>query len=108
MRRETELDVLGTLLRDRPRGTTAPRHHGTTADINDYTVAFWNGRELVWARLRDDESGLIEEEFLLDLEEWETVARDVETWLALPRYSACSELRGWLKSPRTESAPPTV
>jgi hypothetical protein len=38
------------LLRDLPIGTTA--------DLSDFAVAWWNGRDVTYAFLRDDESGL--------------------------------------------------
>lgn len=96
MRNETELDQVGMLLRDQPLGTAA--------DINEYTIAFWNGRELIWAWLRDDGSSLLEEEFDLDLDRWEELAGDVEAWLAAPRYSVRPEILGWVKnSPPHES-----
>jgi hypothetical protein len=92
MRLETELDQLSMLLRDQPACTAA--------DIWDDTIVFWDGRELVWAWLRDDESGLIEQEFVLDIDQWDVLAGCVEAWLEAPHYSVRPELQAWLKTPR--------
>lgn len=91
MRLETGLDRLRTLLQNQPPCTAA--------DLWDDTIVFWNGRELIWAWLRDDESGLIEEEFELGIDLWDVLAGVVEAWLESPRYSVRLELRAWLKTP---------
>lgn len=92
MRQETQVDQLRMLLQDQPPCTAA--------DLWDDTIAFWNGQQLVWAWLRDDESGLIEEEFELDLDQWDALAGVVGAWLESPRYSVRPELKAWLKIPR--------
>lgn len=56
---------LGMLLRDQPRGTAA--------DLTDFAVAWWDGHSVVYAFLREDDSGLLDEEFELDdyeLSDW--------------------------------------
>ncbi len=100
MRLETELDQLGMLLRDQPPCTAA--------ELWDDTIVFWNGRELVWAWLRNDVSGLIEEEFELDLDQWDALAGVVERWLEAPRYSVRPELKAWLKTPRAATDLPSA
>ena len=47
---------LAPMLRDRPSGTTA--------DLNDRTVAYWNGYEVVGVRLDDEAGGRVSEELV--------------------------------------------
>jgi hypothetical protein len=85
--RDFESD-LGMLLRDESRGTTA--------DLTDLVVAYWGGNAVVYAYLRDDEGGLIEEEFDpedLPWNEWQT---PFSAWLASPRFSHREEVARWL------------
>jgi len=51
------------LLRDQPRGTAA--------DLIDFAVAYWNGRQVVYCFLRDDDSGHVEKEFDMAEYVWE-------------------------------------
>ncbi|CAH2771962.1 MAG: hypothetical protein CBARDCOR_2101 [uncultured Caballeronia sp.] len=46
---------IGMFLRDLPRGTVA--------ELTDFAVAYWDGRQVVYAYLRDDRPEQIEEEF---------------------------------------------
>jgi hypothetical protein len=56
-----------------------------------------------WAWLRDDDSGLIEEEFKLDLDRWEELAGDIEAWLAAPHYSMRREIVEWMNDALTRT-----
>jgi len=81
--------ALATLLRGRPMGTTA--------DINRYTVAFWDGHEVRGFHLRHDDSGRLDEEFDFDERACNLLHADLVAWMAAPRYTARPELAGWLK-----------
>jgi hypothetical protein len=79
---------LATLLRSRPLGTTA--------DINNYTVAYWGGREVRGFRIgRDDKR--IEEEFDFDERTCNALHADLVAWMAAPRYTVRPELAQRLK-----------
>jgi hypothetical protein len=81
---------LATLLRSRP--------HGTTADINSHTVAYWDGHEVRGFRLRhDDYCERLEEEFAFDERTCNHLHADLVAWMAAPRYTVRSELEHWLK-----------
>jgi hypothetical protein len=81
---------LATLLRSRP--------HGTTADINSHTVAYWDGHEVRGFRLRhDDYCERLEEEFAFDERTCNHLHADLVAWMAAPRYTIRSELEHWLK-----------
>ncbi|MEI6002124.1 hypothetical protein H3V53_34835 [Paraburkholderia bengalensis] len=54
---------VGMLLRDLPPGTVA--------ELDDVCIAWWNGNDLVFAHLRDDDPDRIEEEFDLNDCEWQ-------------------------------------
>ncbi|WGS55001.1 hypothetical protein LFL96_36595 (plasmid) [Paraburkholderia sp. D15] len=83
---------LAAMLRDLPAGTTA--------DLTDYAVAFWNGSEVVYAFLFDDGSGRVGETFVLGDYEWKRWQDDFASWIAEPAFSVRPEL-----SRRTWSAP---
>jgi hypothetical protein len=76
------------LLRDLPIGTTA--------DLSDFAVAWWNGRDVTYAFLRDDESGLIGEEFDLDDYQWGEWRETFSKWADSPKFSQRAEVKGWL------------
>ncbi|WP_254700186.1 hypothetical protein [Trinickia violacea] len=80
---------LAMLLRDLPRGMTA--------DLDDGVVAYWDGHKLVFAFLRDNGSGLIEEEFDLADFLWSEWAASCAAWLAAPHFSVRDEVSLWLK-----------
>jgi hypothetical protein len=81
---------LAMLLRDQPRGTTA--------DLMDFAVAYWDGARVRYVFLHEDESGALDEEFEITdyvLAEWEV---NLRTWLAAPTFTeARPELLQWLK-----------
>jgi hypothetical protein len=80
---------LSMLLRDLPRGTTA--------EVAEWAIAWWDGRQLAFAFLRDDGSGAIEEEFDLDDYVWPQWQQEFAKWVAEPRFSVRAELIEWLK-----------
>lgn len=87
---------LAMLLRDLPAGTTA--------DLTDVAVAYWNGTRLVGAYLRD--GGRIDEEFDLDENAWGNWQDEFTYWLAAPSFSERSDLKASLqdKGPRVARA----
>jgi hypothetical protein len=81
MKRENFEQELSTLLRQQPRGTTA--------DLSDCMVAYWNGTSLVYAYLG---AGVIEEEPDVDDSVWEEWRLELEIWHASPSFSVRTEL----------------
>jgi hypothetical protein len=81
---------LSMLLRDQPIGTTA--------DLADFAVAWWNGHNVIYAFLRDVESGRIEEEFDLDDYGWKQWEPDFAAWVETPKFSAQDEVLRRLKN----------
>jgi hypothetical protein len=53
-----------------------------------------------------DDSGLIEEEFKLDLDRWEELAEDIEAWLAGLHYSMRREIVEWMIDAPTRTGVP--
>lgn len=89
-------DQLSMLLRDLPRGTAA--------DITDFAVAYWDGRQVVYAFLRDEGCGRIEEEFDLTEYEFEQWKDELEEWAKAPSFSVRPEILEWIKdSPPNEA-----
>jgi hypothetical protein len=81
---------LAALLRDQPRGTTA--------NLTDFAVAYWNGHRVVYVFLDENSYAALDEEFNLTdylLAQWEA---DFATWFAAPHYSVRPELLKWLKA----------
>lgn len=79
---------LAMLLRDLPRATTA--------ELTDFAVAWWDGHQVVYAFLRDDGSGAIDEEFDLDDYQWQEWETDLARWVAQPKFGERAEVREWL------------
>ncbi|MFL9913261.1 hypothetical protein [Paraburkholderia sp. RL17-337-BIB-A] len=80
---------LSMLLRDQPIGTTA--------DLSDFAIAWWNGHSVTYAFLLDAESGRIEEEFDLDDYGWKHWEPDFAAWVEAPKFSARDEVLRWRK-----------
>ncbi|WP_250528100.1 hypothetical protein [Caballeronia sp. GAWG2-1] len=74
------------LLRDLPRGMTA--------DFNDVAVAYWNGKQVMGAYLRDN--GRIDEDFDFDENAWGVWCDEFLAWLDAPRFSERSDLKAAL------------
>jgi hypothetical protein len=74
---------VGMLLRDLPRGTTA--------DLTDVAVAYWNGTRLVGAYLRDH--GRIDEDFEFDENAWGAWRDEFLKWLDAPCFSERRDLK---------------
>jgi hypothetical protein len=96
--RETEMEMnhgavdaqLAALLRDQPRGTTA--------NLTDFAVAYWDGRRVVYVFLHEDGYVEFDEEFDLTdylLDQW---GATFAAWFAEPHYSVRPELLKWLKA----------
>ena len=73
------------LLRSRPCGTTA--------DLNDDVVVFWDGTWAKGARVKD---GMAQEKFDLDERACNRLHGELVAWLAAPRYSVHPEVEQWL------------
>lgn len=87
---------LAMLLRDLPRGMVA--------ELTDFAVAYWNGWEVVYAFLRDDNDGRIEEEFDLTAYVWEEWRPELTRWLAEPRFIPHTEVLDWTNRPSAGGA----
>jgi hypothetical protein len=74
--------------------------YGTSADLTDYAVAFWDGSKVVYAFLFEDDSGMIEDEFELGDYEWDRWHDDFVTWINEPMFSVRPEIhkRTWTAS----------
>ena len=68
------------LLRDQPRGRSA--------ELTDFAIAYWNGHQVVYCFLRDDDSRHIEEEFDMAEYVWEEWSPAFAAWLSTPVFSA--------------------
>ncbi|WP_227747250.1 hypothetical protein [Paraburkholderia franconis] len=77
-----------TLLRSRPVGTTA--------DLSDCIAAHWNGHQITYAFLCDNECGQVDEEFDLDDYVWDEWRPMFEEWLAEPTFALRHEVKRWL------------
>jgi hypothetical protein len=64
---------------------------GTTADLTQGAVAYWNGQHIVYAMLREDDSGLIDREFDLAAQ-WSTWREWLEAWMRRPTFSVRPEV----------------
>ena len=73
---------LNMLLRDQPRGVTA--------DLTDFAVAYWNGRHVVGAYLRD--AGHVDEVFDLDENAFKQWRDEFVAWLDEPRFTTRPDL----------------
>jgi len=80
---------IGMLLRDQPEGTTA--------DLLDYTVAYFDGHRVLGLYLSADVPGQFDEDFELTDEFLDQIPEAVEEWLEHPRYTFRPELVEWLK-----------
>jgi hypothetical protein len=71
------------MLRDLPRGVTA--------DLTDVAVAYWNGRQVVGAYLRDN--GRIDEDFDFDENAWGSWRDEFLLWLDAPHFTERADLK---------------
>ena len=81
---------LATRLRGRPTGTTA--------DINEQTVVYWDGCEVRGIHLRHDGSGRLDGFFDFDERTFNQLHADLIAWMDAPRYTLRPELVDWLKN----------
>lgn len=79
---------LAMLLRDQPRGMTA--------DLSDFAIAYWNGHQVIYGFLRDDDGGCLDEEYELADYVWEEWAQAFTAWCAMPTFTARAEVLDWL------------
>jgi hypothetical protein len=87
---------LSMLLRDQPIGTTA--------DLSDFSVAWWNGHNVTYAFLRDDSVRIV---VVFDLDDygWKRWEPDFAAWVEAPKFSARDEvLRRQKDAPPNEAA----
>jgi hypothetical protein len=80
---------VGMLLRDEPRGTAAR--------FADYMVAWWDGRRVVFAWLREDNPALIEEEFDPSDLQWDEWADAFLRWRTGPVFERFDEIEQWIR-----------
>ncbi|WP_250523480.1 MULTISPECIES: hypothetical protein [unclassified Caballeronia] len=86
------------------RGRTSACSPGTTADIAEYCVLYWDGDELAGAHLSADQPATVDEPFDLDgvLPE---IADAVDDWLKSPVFTFRPSVLDWLKdAPPRDSA----
>jgi hypothetical protein len=81
-------EQFGMLLRDQPPGTTA--------DITDYYVAFWDGQAVVGVILLADEYELFGDEFYFDDYFCQYHGAEISAWFAQPRYTRRAEVLDWI------------
>lgn len=79
---------LAMLLQDIPSGTSA--------DLTDFAIAFWNGCDVTYAFV-DVEDGKIEDEFDLDDYAWQQWQPAFSTWTEEPKFSVRREINLWLR-----------
>jgi hypothetical protein len=65
---------------------------GTTADLTDRAVAYWNGQRVVYAHLRDDDSDQIADEFSLEAH-WSEMREWLNEWMVEPIFTVRPELQ---------------
>ncbi|MEA3087674.1 MAG: hypothetical protein QOC89_5371 [Paraburkholderia sp.] len=88
MKRQDFVRQLAMMLRDLPVGTTA--------DLNDCMVAYWNGYSVVFAFLGERGTGVVEEEFDIDDYVWDDWRPTFENWVSQPVFSSRPEVKQWL------------
>ena len=88
-------DELSAKLKERPRGTTA--------DITEHTVIFWNGREAVGVHLIADRPGF-EKIFDLDHHFLGDAHEHLTHWFEAPKFSERPDLVAWLDEGAEKSA----
>ncbi|MCO4880996.1 hypothetical protein VOI32_32990 [Paraburkholderia caribensis] len=88
MMRQRFEQQLATLLRSRPVGTTA--------DLSDCIVAYWNGHQIIYAFLCDNQSCQVDEEFDLDDYVWDEWRPVLEEWPVAPTFTLREEVKRWL------------
>lgn len=79
---------LTMLLRDHPPGTTA--------DLLERTVAYWDGHQVMGLSLSADARGF-DEDFELTDEFLDKIWEAIADWVAYPKYTYRPELLEWLK-----------
>lgn len=89
MKLENFKSQLSMLLRDVPIGTTA--------DLTDFAVAYWGGRQVTYAFLAEDGSGDIGEEFDPDDYQWSEWERALSAWSEAPKFSMRREVLEWIR-----------
>lgn len=70
---------------------------GIAAELSADMVAYWNGRQVVYAFLREDGGGQIDDEFEPEDYEWAEFRPVFAAWLASPKFAPRSEVLDWMK-----------
>ncbi|MDP9648710.1 hypothetical protein [Paraburkholderia caledonica] len=70
---------------------------GTSADLTDFAIAYWDGHKVVYVFLRDEGCGRVEEEFDFTEQEFEQWADALAAWEKEPKFSVRPEILEWLK-----------
>ena len=76
---------------------------GTSADLTDRVVAYWDGRRVVYANLREDDSGQIENEFS-PADHWSQWRDWFTDWIAEPTFSVRPEIHDWISAANRHEA----
>ncbi|KJK10222.1 hypothetical protein UB46_41915 [Burkholderiaceae bacterium 16] len=87
---------LTMLLRDLPMGTTA--------DLTEVAVAYWDGTRIVGTYLRD--GGRLDEPFEFDENAWENWHDEFVGWLATPTFTKRDELMTCLLGAAADAGDP--
>jgi hypothetical protein len=87
---------IGMLLRDRRRGTTA--------DITDDCVLYWDAGQLNGAHLSAEKPGAVVDPFRLE-DVLPDIREAVSHWLIHPRFTFRPSLLEWLQDPSPQGAP---
>lgn len=67
--------------------------YGTSADLTDYAIAFWDGARVVYAFISDDDgTEQIDDEFELGEYEWSHWHEDFANWISEPVFSVRADL----------------
>lgn len=77
---------------------------GTTADLTDRAVAYWDGQRLVYAYLCSDDSGHIDAEFDLT-PHWAEWRDWLAEWMDEPTFSVRPELQEGIRGAPRGGAP---
>jgi hypothetical protein len=88
MKREEFEQQIGAILRDHGAGTTA--------DLTDELVAYWNGHGVAYMSVHETASGMSYEDVAMDDAYWARWRSWFEAWIETPMFSVRPEVRHWL------------
>ncbi len=88
MRREEFEERIGAILHDHGAGTTA--------ELTDELVAYWNGHGVAYTSVHETATGQSYEDFVMDDVQWSNWHSWIEAWIDTPKFSVRPEVRDWL------------